>query len=184
MRISTRGKATPFRILAVVLYMASLLMTPYRTLEPNIQMRGFEILFLDWGGLPNTLAWLANPLLIFSLIVMSKRSTAAIVSTALALLLSIDFKDIQTLGRDSSRDIEAGQVISIGVGAYVWLASIICTLLASIVSAIEGKSRSAKWLHLHQRSSSPKREDLTFERATSNRCLSPNNTNKKGPNYE
>jgi hypothetical protein len=118
-------------------------MAPYRTLDPNLQMGGFEILIFGWGGLPNTLAWLANPLLIFSLIVMSKRPTLAILASTLALLLSIDFKDVQTLGWDSSRDIEAGQVISIGAGAYVWLASIVFTLLASIMSAIERRTNHA-----------------------------------------
>lgn len=140
MQTSAPGKATPFRILAAVLYTASLLMTPYRTLDPNLQMRGFEILSFGWGGLPNTLAWLANPLLILSLTVMSKRPAIAIVASTLALLLSIDFKDVQTLGWDSSRDAEAGQITSIGAGAYVWLASIVFTLLASITSAIERKT--------------------------------------------
>jgi hypothetical protein len=143
MQTSAGGKATPFRILAAVLYIASLLMTPYRTLDPNLQMGGFEILIFGWGGLPNTLAWLANPLLILSLIVMSKRPTPAIVASTLALLLSMDFKDVQTLGWDSSRDVEAGQVTSIAAGAYVWLASIGFTSLASIASVIDRRTLHA-----------------------------------------
>ena len=143
MQTSAGDKTAPIRILTAVLYMTSLLMTPYRTLDPNLQMRGFEILIFGWGGLPNTLAWLANPLLISSLIVMPKRPILAIIASTLALLLSMDFKDVQSLGWDSSRDVEAGQVISIGVGAYVWLASIGFTLLASIMSAIDRRTHHA-----------------------------------------
>jgi len=128
------------RILATMLYTASLLMIPYRTLNPNLQMRGFELLVFGWGSLPGTLAWLANPLLILSLIVMKKRQTTAIFAGASALLLSMDFKSVQTLGWDSGRDIEAGQVVSIDMGAYVWLASIAFTLIAATMSSIERRT--------------------------------------------
>jgi hypothetical protein len=143
MQTSARDKAAPIRILAAMLYIASLLMTPYRTLDPNLQMGGFEILIFGWGSLPNTLAWLANPLLVVSLIVMPKRPTLAIATSTLALLLSMDFKDVQSLGWDSARDVAAGQVTAIDAGAYVWLASIGFTLLASIMSAIDQRTHHA-----------------------------------------
>lgn len=125
------------RVAACALYLTSLVMVPYTTQEQSMEMRGVEILMVGWGALPTVLAWLANPLAIFSLICMRRWPVLCIALSVLGLGLAVDFQSIASLGWDSSRDVEMGTVTAVNTGAYVWLCSLVLIAMASIACALD-----------------------------------------------
>ncbi|RST46321.1 hypothetical protein [Variovorax sp. DXTD-1] len=126
------------RLLAVVLYLSSLVLTPYHTREPEMEMRGILVLLVGWAVIPDThvCAWIANPMAIFCFVWMKKSPVLCVGLALAALALAHDFRSVETLGFDSGRDMDAGTVVGFGAGSYVWLSSLLLTLIASIMSFI------------------------------------------------
>ena len=128
--------ANIFRLLAVALYLCSLALTPYHAKEPVMEMRGILVLLVGWAVIPDAhvFAWIANPLAIFCFIRMRKSPALCVGLALAALAFAHDFRSVESLGFDSGREIEAGTVVGFGAGSYVWLSSLLLTLVASILS--------------------------------------------------
>jgi hypothetical protein len=126
------------RTVAFGLFALALIMVPFRTAEPQMEMRGVELLLLGWGSLLMwKFAWLANPLFIAALLSARKFPRSALVGSGLALLLAaLEFPYVESVGFDSGRDIEASRVIGVGPGAYLWLTSLSLGLLSCALRLI------------------------------------------------
>ena len=132
--------AKALRILAIVIYTASLLLAPYKTRDPVMEAIGIFILSFGWVSLYGLMtAWLANPLVIFCFFQMKNKPALCSVLSVLALLAAHDFNKVHSLGFDSGRDIYAGEVIGIGLGCYVWLSSLAITFFASLVFLLNSR---------------------------------------------
>jgi hypothetical protein len=125
------SSATSRRNLAIAIYVVSMVLPSYVTRESALGMPGIGLLLIGWIGIGNHIyAWLANPLIIFCFFGMKNKPTFCLYLSIAALVLSLDFMNVKSLGFDSSRDIAAGQVLSVGLGGAIWLLSIILTIFA------------------------------------------------------
>jgi hypothetical protein len=131
--MALRLDASSLRILAISVYVASLLFPPYITRHPAMQESGFTILVFGWFSLLGlSMAWLANPLVIFCFFRMKTSPRLCRALSVLAIVVAFDFARVKTLGWDSSRDEHAGAVVGFGVGSYLWLAALALALMASL----------------------------------------------------
>ncbi len=127
------------RQLAICTFLVSLVLTPYKTWDPEMEMYGITVLLLGWMAVFDhyIFAWYANPLMIFSWYWMRKAPLSTpllcVCLNVLAFLLALDFNKVESLGWDSSGDIILGKVIGLGAGSYVWLGSLALTTLASVL---------------------------------------------------
>jgi hypothetical protein len=95
--------AAILRASAVCLYLASLVLVPFRTSYPNLDWWGIGILLFGW--------LVANPLAIFSLLRMNRYPRTCVALCLLAVLISLDSYEATrfSFGFDSRRDIIGGQ---------------------------------------------------------------------------
>lgn len=101
-----------------------------------MESSGLIILLFGWSemiGSKFVLAWLANPLTIFCFFRMKKSPALCVCLGVLAFLLALDFYRAVGLsfGFDSARDMRFGQIVGLREGSYIWLFSVLLTLLAS-----------------------------------------------------
>jgi len=127
--------STIVRIFAAAAFLGALMLSPYITREPQLETSGWTALLLGWLSILDhkMTAWLANPLLIVSIVKMKSRPGLSVALSVLALLAAHDFAKFESLGWDSSKDIYAGRIIGLDTGAYFWLASLILTAVASVL---------------------------------------------------
>lgn len=131
MKIET---AKYLRWFAIGIYSISLLLPAYLTREPHMQQIGLMLLLFGWVTLFQSItSWLANPLIFFCFYFMQSKPYLCTILAGIAILLAHDFYKVESMGWDSSYEIYQGEVIGINIGCYLWLSSLVLTLLASIL---------------------------------------------------
>jgi hypothetical protein len=122
------------RKLAVGAYLLSLMLPPFKTIDPDAQQLGLSILLTGWGALLDweIHAWLANPLAIYCFFRMKSKPYLCAILGIWAIFLAQDFDKVKTLGWDSGGEMYSGTVVGINIGCYVWLSSLVVTFLASV----------------------------------------------------
>ncbi|MBI1374301.1 MAG: hypothetical protein GC159_16415 [Phycisphaera sp.] len=100
--------------------------------NPRAWASCFGLLFFGWiGVLQGVFAWLANPLLISSWLLLKARRTRSIMCALAALMFALSFLLYKEIVTD-----EAGGVSSItrySAGYWLWVASIAIAVLGAIV---------------------------------------------------
>ena len=82
------------------------------------------------GGIQEWIVWLANPFSFLSIILFLKDSKTAILSSSIALILSASFLNWkEILGSESGT---LAQILSFGLGYYLWLSSILLLTIGII----------------------------------------------------
>lgn len=125
--------AQPLMILAGIIFLASLFLGTLKSGEEGA-LPGFVCLFF---GPIYHLGWYANPLLFLSwLLLLVKRSSVfAIMSSVISLLLALTTFYIEEFPANEAGSMT--RVTGYGPGFYLWLASIVLTLIAAFLSAIK-----------------------------------------------
>ncbi len=93
---------------------------------------GFVILIIGWMGVFIFMfAWLANPLLLTALIcIRFKKYTASAVLSLAAFILSLQS---YAFHGEPTEGPGPGNPTYLGIGFYVWVLSIVCILIYSII---------------------------------------------------
>ncbi len=130
---------TLLRSIAAIAYLASLALPPYKTLDPHMEELGITILLFGWISVFGLTSWLANPLIIYCLFRMNAKPYLCSILSTLALLAAHDFNKVKSLGWDSGGEIYYGTVTGLNYGCYLWLSSLVLTLMASLACWINSR---------------------------------------------
>jgi hypothetical protein len=142
MRPDPKSVALGFLLLSLALYVSSLFLTAF-CLDPAGSKGGPAAdcyhgwAALVWGvtGVPSggaNLTWLANPVLLFAwLVVLIGVRRVSVAFCLLAFAIAATFAVTQTV--TTSPYGGAGELLSLGVGYWLWLASIGTALIAAIL---------------------------------------------------
>ena len=139
---------------SVVLFLASLPWTSFRVDGSREGLPGWMVLLIGCLGLfdpghPAHLAWLANPLLLLTWGMGMARTgigtrRAAVAAGGLALLLALSFPLLRTV---IVGDTGPSQVTGLGVGYWLWLASLGCGFAADVVRWKTGAALEREPIH-------------------------------------
>jgi len=97
-------------------------------------------LLVGWMGaimLGAGISWLANPLLVIAWILLARNKKNALVFGLMALIFALLFLSFKTIMGD-----EAGHyrdIVSVGTGYWLWVASCVTTFVGSMVIKLLGK---------------------------------------------
>ena len=143
MSASSIGNA--FRMLAILTYSWSLLFPAFKTSDPHFEEIGLFILLFGWITLLELMtAWLANPMVLFCFFRMNRTPRLCLFLSVAAIVAAHDVFNIKSVGFDSSRDIYHGRVWGLEAGGYLWLGSLIFTLIASLAYSLAASSNKTE----------------------------------------
>jgi hypothetical protein len=116
--------------LTVVAYVASLLLTAI--VDSHEVLLGGGVLLLGWlGPLAGSVAWFANPLLIFAMYLSKEKPSAAMVAAFFGFALALTTFGIKAIPSDNGNYT----VLGFGAGCYLWLACFPAVFIASFLSS-------------------------------------------------
>jgi hypothetical protein len=128
------------RFTALAAFVASLGMPLFKTAEMGNEW-GINALLFGWVCLiEGKLAWLANPLMLLSLLALRRLPHVALIASAAALFVAVfeyPYSYVDSVGFDSGREIEAGRVTGFGTAAYAWLASLALSFAYSVLLVLQ-----------------------------------------------
>jgi hypothetical protein len=129
-----------FRYLPAILFFFSLLL-PAFSVEDGGAI-GLGVLIYGWVGIGRSFgwSWLANPLLIFTLLLFFHRSKSiwrrtALYTASAGFLLSLSFLLVDKIPGKKS-DAMVG-VVTLKIGYWIWLCSMAALLIAAILNNSE-----------------------------------------------
>lgn len=92
---------------------------------------GFVLLLIGWLGLSESIAWLANPLLLTSwILVRTERYVAAAIFAALAIASMLSFLGVNVTLVDEGGG--RASVNRVGLGYWLWLSSALSSFVGCI----------------------------------------------------
>jgi hypothetical protein len=145
MRPDPKMVAVCFLLLSLALYMSSLFQTAFCLDPTGLQGNPATDCFhgwaaLVWGGIgvvsaAANLTWLANPILLFAwLVILVGVRRVSIAFCLVAFAIAATFAATQTVTRPpSTAELRDAALLSLGVGYWLWLASIATALIAAIL---------------------------------------------------
>lgn len=133
-------------LLVSLSFTASLLLTAFETSVISAgetfhyeEFAGYEVLFIGWIGLiEGTVAWYANPLLLFGLAFMKRHINGSLFCSLLGFLLAISSLNYKSMWIDE-KFARTADVNAWGIGFYIWLLSFAILFLGAFLISINNQ---------------------------------------------
>ncbi|WP_300671155.1 hypothetical protein [Soonwooa sp.] len=129
-------------ILSVVLFVISLFCPAFfiDRVDRDAYSNSFYLLIIGWMGLLGGaiipfLIWLANPLYIFSILLVTSREKAGVLFALIPVVLAVVFANLDTI--ITSESGASSRITELGSGYILWLLSFIVLFAASIFNLFD-----------------------------------------------
>src|SRR5690606_4378182 len=118
-------------IVTLILFFLSLVTKVYRMEDGDVNPTGFEVFIAGWMAIFNfDFYWLANPISVLAIIFfLFSKIRVSLVLSSIALILAVAFFIYVKVGDGTT---QYGTIISMGLGYYFWLASILTVFVSSV----------------------------------------------------